>query len=279
MQGDLRDSGSVLREVTGCGTVYHVGADYRLWAKNPQELYQSNVEGTRNVLEACRRSGTERVVYTSTVGCIGIPRNGIGDESTPVSIGQMSGHYKRSKFLAEQVAVESAEKGAPVVIVNPTAPVGDHDRKPTPTGQIILDFIRGRMPAYVDTGLNLVDARDVAAGHILACERGKPGERYILGGENLTLAGIFGRLEAISGVAAPRIRLPYLVAYAFGALNTATSRLTGIAPRAPLEGVRMARAKMFVSCRKAQAELGYQAGPVDEALKRAVDWFRANGYC
>ena len=278
-QGDLRDADSVHRAVAGCGVVYHVAADYRLWARNPQELYQSNVDGTRNVPEACRRSGVEKVVYTSTVGCIGIPKNGIGDETTPVSIGEMSGHYKRSKFLAEQAALESARNGAPVVIVNPTAPVGDHDRKPTPTGGIILDFLRGKMPAYVDTGLNLVDVRDVAAGHILACERGKPAERYILGGENLTLAGIFARLEAISGVPAPKVRLPYPLAYAFGALDTAISRFTGAAPRAPIEGVRMARKKMYVSCRKAQSELGYQARPVEEALQRAVEWFRANGYC
>ena len=278
-QGDLRDARSVQSAVSGCGAVYHVAADYRLWARDTEELYRSNVEGTRNLLEACRRSGTQRVVYTSTVGCIGIPKNGVGDESTAVSIGQMGGHYKRSKFLAEQVALESARGGAPVVVVNPTAPVGDHDRKPTPTGKVILDFLQGRMPAYVDTGLNLVDARDVAAGHILACERGTPGERYILGGENLTLAQIFRRLETISGVTAPRIRLPYFAAYAFGALSTAVSRLTGKMPRAPLEGVRMARVKMFVSCRKAQTELGYQPRPVDEALERAVHWFRANGYC
>src|SRR5258708_2069952 len=192
--GDLRDSSSLERAVQGCGVVFHVAADYRLWAKDPSELYRSNVEGTRNLLEAARKHGVERVVYTSTVGCIGVPENGVGDEQQPVKLEEMSGAYKRSKFLAERVALDFAGNGFPVVIVNPTAPVGDHDVKPTPTGKIVLDFLKGDMPAFIDTGLNLVDVRDTAEAHLLAAERGKPGERYILGCENLTLAEILRRL-------------------------------------------------------------------------------------
>ncbi len=192
--GDLRDPASLERAAAGCGLVFHVAADYRLWARDPRELYRSNVEGTRNLLDAARRAGVERVVYTSTVGCIGIPHGGVGDENTPVSLDDMAGDYKRSKFLAEQVALEFARAGLPIVIVNPTAPVGDHDVKPTPTGKIVLDFLNGDMPAFIDTGLNIVDVRDTAEGHLLACERGRPGERYILGSENLTLAEILQML-------------------------------------------------------------------------------------
>ena len=197
--GDLRDPASLERAVSGCGLVFHVAADYRLWAKDPGELYRSNVEGTRNLLEAARRAGVERVVYTSTVGCIGIPHSGIGDETAPVTLADMAGDYKRSKFLAEQVALEFARGGFPVVIVNPTAPIGDHDVKPTPTGKIVLDFLNGDMPAFIDTGLNVVDVRDTAEGHLLACERGRAGERYILGSENLTLEQILGQLAEITG--------------------------------------------------------------------------------
>jgi dihydroflavonol-4-reductase len=277
--GDLRDAESLRRAVAGCGVVYHVAADYRLWARRPEEMYRSNVEGTRNLLAAAEQAGVERVVYTSTVGCIGVPEGGVGNERTPVSLGDMVGHYKRSKFLAERAALEFAARGLPVVIVNPTAPVGDHDFKPTPTGKTIVDYLRGRMRAYLDTGLNLVDVRDVAEGHRLACERGKPGERYILGCRNLTLQQIFGRLEAISGVPAPRREIPYAVAYAAGVLTTGWALLAGGEPLAPLDGVRMARKKMFVSHDKAAEELGYAPGSVDGALARAVDWFRANGYC
>lgn len=277
--GDLRDPESLTRAAAGCGLVFHVAADYRLWARQPEELYESNVRGTRNVLEAARRAGVERVVYTSTVGAIGIPPNGLGDERTPVSLEQMTGAYKRSKFLAEKEAREAARAGLPVVIVNPTAPVGDHDFKPTPTGRIILDFLRRAMPAYIETGLNFVDVRDVAEGHRLACERGRPGERYILGAENWTLEEFFRRLAAISGLPAPRRRIPYALALAAGALSTGWARLSGRPPRAPLDGVRMARKKMFVSSAKAACELGYSPGPVEEALRRAVEWFRANGYC
>lgn len=277
--GDLRDPGSLERAVAGCGLVFHVAADYRLWAADPRELYRSNVDGTRNLLEAARRAGVDRVVYTSTVGCIGVPKGQLGDESHPISLEEMAGAYKRSKFLAERIAMDFANAGFPVVIVNPTAPVGDHDTKPTPTGKIIVDFLKGDMPAFIDTGLNLVDARDVAEGHLLAAERGQPGERYILGCENLTLAEILRKLAAITGRRAPRVRLPYFAAYAFAAAGTGWARLTGSPPRAPLDAVRMARKKMFVSCEKARRELGFAPGPVAGALKRAVEWFQANQYC
>ncbi len=276
--GDLRDAESLQGAVAGCGTVYHVAADYRLWAPDAQAMYTSNVDGTRNLLEAARRERVERVVYTSTVGCIGLVKDGLGDETTPVSLEDMRGAYKRSKFMAERVALEYAAGGFPVVIVNPTAPIGDRDFKPTPTGQILLDFIRRAMPAYIETGLNFVDVRDVAEGHLLACERGRAGERYILGCENLTLAGVFGRLERISGVPAPKRKVPYAVAMAAGVVTTGLAGITGRAPKAPLDAVRMARKKMWVTHAKAADELGYRPGAVDNALERAVMWFRANGY-
>lgn len=275
--GDLRDKPSLERAVEGCTQVYHVAADYRLWAKDPSELYQSNVDGTRHLLEAAREAGVERVVYTSTVGCIGFKDGGEGDETTPVSLGDMTGHYKRSKFLAEKIALEFACSGLPVVVVNPTAPVGDHDFRPTPTGQTILDFLRGRMPAYLDTGLNIVDVRDVARGHLLACDKGQPGQRYILGAENLTLRRIFEVLSEISGVKAPTTEIPYAVAWAAAAIGGAVSRLTGKPPRAPMEGVRMARKKMWVSHQRAATELGYSPASAKTALKSAVQWFRESG--
>jgi dihydroflavonol-4-reductase len=271
--GDLRDFASLERAVAGCKLVFHVAADYRLWSRHPQELYDSNVGGTRNLLTAAQKAGVERFVYTSTVGCIGVPHDGIGDEDQPCTLEEMSGDYKRSKFQAEQVALEFARGGFPVVIVNPTAPVGDHDFKPTPTGKIILDFITGKMPAYIDTGLNLVDARDVAAGHLLAAERGRIGERYILGCENLTLKQILDRLAKITGKKAPSMQLPYAVAYAAGVATTAWATVTGQSPKAPLEAVKMAKKKMFVTHAKAARELGYAPGPVDRALARAVEWF------
>ncbi len=277
--GDLRDRNSLENAVTGCQLVFHVAADYRLWSRHPQDLYDSNVTGTRNVLEAAARAGTERIVYTSTVGCIGMPKDANGVETTPVSISDMAGHYKRSKWLAEQVTVEKARAGLPVVIVNPTAPIGDHDWKPTPTGKIIVDFLSNRLPAYVDTGLNLVDVRDIAAGHLLAAERGRVGERYILGCENVTLKDILGRLGAMAGKPAPKTQVPYALAYAAGLITTAWANVTGKPPIAPLEGVKMARKKMFVSADKAQRELGFTPAPVDAALRRAIAWFRANGYC
>ena len=279
VRGDLCDASSLDRAVEGCGLVFHVAADYRLWARDPEELYRANVEGTRSLLEAARRAGVERVVYTSTVGCIGIPKDGLGDETVPVTIQEMAGAYKRSKFLAERVVFEFAASGFPVVVVNPTAPIGDHDVKPTPTGKIVLDFMKGAMPAYIDTGLNLVDARDTAVAHLLAAERGRPGERYIVGAENLTLAQILEKLARLTGIAAPRVKLPYAVAYAAGVVTTGWARVTGKPPLAPLDAVRMARKKVFVSHAKAARELGFSPGPVDLALGRAVEWFRANGYC
>jgi dihydroflavonol-4-reductase len=279
VQGDLRNPDSLAVAVDGCRVVYHVAADYRLWTRNPDEMYRSNVEGTRHLLEAAERSGIERVVYTSTVGCIGVPKDGIGDEQTPVGIEDMQGPYKQSKFLAERVALEFAAGGFPVVIVNPTAPVGDHDFKPTPTGKMLVDFARGAMPAFLDTGLNVVDVRDVAAGHLAACDRGKIGERYILGAENMTLEGIFRTLAKALERPAPKIRVPYAVAYAVGMVSTAWAGVTGKEPLAPLDGVKMARKKMWVRQEKAERELGYAPGPAAGALERAVAWFRANGYC
>jgi len=276
--GDLRDPESLARAIVGCRLVFHIAADYRLWSKHPSDLYRSNVDGTRNLLEAAEKARVERIVYTSTVGCIGMPKGLLGDEQTPVSIADMTGHYKRSKWLAEQVALDKARAGLPVVIVNPTAPVGDHDWKPTPTGKIILDFLRGKLPAFLDTGLNLVDARDTALGHLLAAERGRPGERYILGCENLTFEQILGRLSVIAHRPAPKIKAPYALAYAAALVSTAWANLTGIAPVVPLEGVKMARKKMFVTHAKASRELGFSPGPIDAALRRAVDWFQSNGY-
>jgi dihydroflavonol-4-reductase len=279
VEGDLRDAASLERAVAGCDRVFHVAADYRLWSRHSEDLYQSNVEGTRNLLNAAQRAGIERVVYTSTVGCIGIPKDRPGDETEPADERSMAGHYKRSKWLAEQVAIQKAREGVPVVIVNPTAPVGDHDWKPTPTGKIILDFLRDRLPAFIDTGLNLVGARDVAEGHLLAAERGRIGERYILGAENLTLQQILERLARLTDKKAPTMRIPYVVAFTTGIISTALANITGKQPLAPLEGVRMARKKMFVSHAKATRELGFQPGPVNESLLRAVTWFRENGYC
>jgi dihydroflavonol-4-reductase len=273
--GDLRDSASIERAMSGCDGVFHVAADYRLWAKDSSELYRSNVDGTRNVLEAAKKAGIERVVYTSTVGCIGVPHDGLGDEDAKISLGDMTGDYKRSKFMAEQVALDYARGGLPVVIVNPTAPVGDHDFKPTPTGKIVADFMAGAMPAYIDTGLNIVDARDCARGHLLAFDRGRAGERYILGAENLTLAEILFKLAEITGRKAPTTQIPYAVAYTAGVFSTALAALTGRPPRVPIDAVRMARKKMWVSHEKARLELGFHPGPADIALSRAVEWFRA----
>jgi dihydroflavonol-4-reductase len=277
IQGDLRDPASLERAVAGCGTVYHVAADYRLWTRDPQEMHKSNVEGTRAMLHAARRAGVERFVYTSTVGCIAVPEGGIGDETMVARIEDMQGPYKQSKLLAEQVALEFAREGFPVVIVNPTAPVGDHDFKPTPTGKIIVDFVGGKMPAYLDTGLNVVDVRDVAVAHLAACERGRVGERYILGAENMTLRQIFEALAPVAGRKPPAIEIPYGVAYVAGVFSTAWANLTGQEPRAPLDGVKMARKKMWVRHDKAAKELGYAPGPASQALARAVEWFRAHG--
>lgn len=277
--GDLRDAASLERAVVGCAGMFHVAADYRLWSKHPKDMYLSNVDGTRNLLEAARRSGVERVVYTSTVGCMGFKDGELADEGSPVCLDAMTGHYKRSKFLAEMAALQFAQENFPVVIVNPTAPIGDHDSKPTPTGKTIVDFLRGDMPAYLDTGLNLVDVRNVAEGHLLAFEKGKVGERYILGCENLTLQQILERLGKQSNRRAPKVRIPYAVAYLAALASTGWAEVTGNPPRVPLEAVRMAKKKMWVSCDKAKRELGYLPTSVDAALKRAVDWFQGNGYC
>jgi dihydroflavonol-4-reductase len=276
IQGDLRDPESLQRAVAGCGVVFHVAADYRLWTRHPEEMFRSNVDGTRAILDAARRAGVERFVYTSTVGCIAVPP---GDETGTPRLEEMQGPYKRSKLLAERVALEFVHQGFPVIIVNPTAPVGDHDFKPTPTGRIVVDFVRGKMPAYLDTGLNVVDVRDVAQAHLLACERGAAGERYILGSENMTLRQIFEALAPVAGRKPPSLRIPYGVAYAAGVASTAWAGITGKEPRAPLDGVRMARKKMWVRHDKAARELGYAPGPAAEALRRAAAWFHENGYC
>lgn len=274
--GDLKDPISLLRCTQGCRRVYHVAADYRLWAKNPQDIYDNNVGGTRNLLSACCEAGVEKVIYTSTVGAIGMNKDGLpADESTPVKLDDMIGHYKRSKFMAEQVAHEFAASGLPVVIVNPTTPVGPGDIKPTPTGRIILEFIKNRMPAYVDTGLNLVGVEDVAKGHLLAEEKGKIGERYILGGENWSLEEILEALARICGKHTPRVRIPWILALTAGYLdNFFMGSILRREPMIPLEGVRMARYKMYISCEKARKELGYDPQPAEKALREAVDYFR-----
>lgn len=279
IEGDLRDARSVQRAILGCGAVFHVAADYRLWARDRDEIFETNVRGTSQLLELASIEGVDRLVYTSTVGCIGIPGEGFGTEDTPVDPNQMAGVYKESKYLAEQSVLRLAEQGFPAVIVNPTAPVGERDAKPTPTGRIVLDFLRGRMPAYIETGLNVVDVEDVARGHLLAFEHGVPGERYILGSENLTMREILEILAEESGLTAPSLKLPYSVAMAFAVLDTALATVTGKEPRAPVDAVKMARKKMFVSCAKAERELGFRAAPARQGLAKAIRWFRANGYC
>jgi dihydroflavonol-4-reductase len=259
--------------------VYHVAADYRLWAPDPHDIYEANVTGTRNLLQAARRAGVARFVYTSTVATIAVPHgDSLPDERTVTAVGQMIGHYKRSKWLAEQEALRAARAGTPVVIVNPTTPVGPGDAKPTPTGRVVVDFLNGRMPAYVDTGLNFVPVEDAAAGHLLAAERGALGERYILGGENLSLKQVLAILAGASGRPAPRIRLPHALALAAGYVDAVRARLLHREPQIPLEGVRMARHSMFVNAGKARRELGFAPGPVAAALERAVRWYEANGY-
>ena len=278
--GDLRDAASLERAMQGCDVVFHVAADYRLWLKNPDEMYRSNVEGTRAILEAARKNKVRCVVYTSSVATIGFTGNGRpADEDSPVALADMIGHYKRSKFMAEQVALEAGRNGLRVVTVNPTTPVGEQDIKPTPTGRIVLDFLKGKFPAYVETGLNLVDVRECALGHIAAMEKGETGERYILGGEDLTLKQILDKLGAISGLPSPTVKLPYFVAYAAGFVDENFSgRLLGREPRATVETVRMGKKKMWASSAKAERELGWKPLPADNALRRAVEWFRANAY-
>lgn len=277
--GDLRDADSLERACRGVELVFHVAADYRLWVPDPAAMYDSNVEGTRRLLQAAGRAGVRRLVYTSTVATIAVPRPGpLPDERVEARLEEMIGHYKRSKWLAEQVVRTASAAGFPAIIVNPTTPVGPGDWKPTPTGRIILDFLRGRMPAYVDTGLNLVAVEDVAEGHLLAATRGQVGERYLLGGRNMTLKEIFDVLARLTGRPAPRLRLPHAVALAAGWTDQLWSRLTGREPRIPLDGVRMARHRMFVDCSRAERELGFRPSSVEAALERAVRWYREQGY-
>jgi dihydroflavonol-4-reductase len=278
--GDLRDPASLEKALAGCDTVFHVAADYRLWVRDPHQMYRANVEGTRALLDAARKNAVQRIVYTSSVATIGFTSNGhTADEDSPVSLDDMIGHYKRSKFMAEQIALEAGRSGMHVVTVNPTTPVGEQDVKPTPTGRIVLDFLKRKFPAYVETGLNLVDVRDCARGHVAALEKGKSGERYILGGENLTLKQILDKLAAITGLSSPRVKLPYIFAFATGIIDeTITGRMLNKEPRATMDAVRMGKKMMFATSAKAERELGWKIVPVDDALRRAVGWFRDNGY-
>ncbi len=279
LRGDILDVDSLQPAIKGCGLVFHAAADYRLWARDPDEIYRNNVDGTRNVLEACARAGIERVVYTSSVGALGLPRDGgPGTETTPVRLEDMIGPYKRSKFLAERVAEEYAARGLGVVIVNPTNPIGPWEVKPTPTGRMILDYLLGRMFGTLDTGLNLIHVADVARGHLLAARLGRVGEKYILGCENHSLAEIFRMLERITGIRAPRLRLPHALVFLVALANEGLARATGRPPRVPLAGVRMARKHMYFSAEKAVRELGLSQTPVEQALRDAVDWFVAHGY-
>jgi dihydroflavonol-4-reductase len=278
-EGDLLDPDSLRRAAAGARHVYHAAADYRLWAPDLRDLYRANVDGTRHLLQAAAEAGAERIIYTSTVGAVGIPKDGTpGDEATPVSLAEMVGAYKASKFLAERVADEWAARGAPVVIVNPSAPIGPWDVRPTPTGQMIVDFLNGKMIGSVDTGLNVVHVRDVARGHILAARKGRVGERYILGHRNLPLLEIFRMLSSLTGVPAPRLRVPYPVAWVAAAAMEGVSRLTRRPPAVPLTAVRMARKRMYFSSDKAIRELGLPQTPAETALRDAVDWFVERGY-
>lgn len=280
VMGDLRDAVSLKKAVAGCDVVFHVAADYRLWVRDPDQMYRSNVEGTKAILEAARESKVRRVVYTSSVATMGFQSNGhLANEESPVSLANMIGPYKRSKYMAEELAIEAGKSGMDVVVVNPTTPVGERDIKPTPTGRIVVDFLKKKFPAYVDTGLNLVDVAECAQGHIAALEKGRSGERYILGGENLTLKQILDRLADITGLPSPKIKVPYVVALATGVVDqVVTGYIRNREPRATIDAVRMGRKKMFVSSGKAEHDLGWKTVPVNAALRRAVEWFQANGY-
>jgi dihydroflavonol-4-reductase len=279
VRGDLRDRAALDAAIRGAAWVFHVAADYRLWARNPREIYDNNVEGTRCLLDRCREAGVERLIYTSSVATLAAPRLGsLADERTAGQLDEMAGAYKRSKLLAEQLVLEAASKAVPAVVVNPTTPVGPGDWKPTPTGRIIVDFLRGRMPAYVETGLNLVPVEDVATGHLLAGQRGRVGERYILGARNMTLKEIFDALAAVSGRPAPKVRIPLVLAFAIGSASEAVAHFTDREPRVPLDGVRMARRPMFVDGSKARRELEFTPGSVESALERAVTWYIDRGY-
>jgi dihydroflavonol-4-reductase len=277
--GDLREPASLTTALRGCRHLYHIAAHYALWAKDPSIFYEVNGAGTKNLMEAAREVGTERIVYCSTIGAIGLPPDGgPGTEDTPVSLAQMAGHYKRSKYLAEQEVLQLAKEGLPVVIVNPSAPVGAGDVKPTPTGQMIVDFMKGRMPAYIETGMNIVDVDDVAEGHLLAMQKGRVGERYILGCKNLLLREVFEILSQLTGVKAPTLKLPRPAVLPLAHVNLWLANLTGRPPRIPLEGVKMAKYRMHYDCSKAIRELGIPQTPPEVALGKAVRWFQAHGY-
>jgi dihydroflavonol-4-reductase len=276
--GDLRDPSSLDRAMKGVERVFHVAADYRLWAKKPQDIYDSNLGGTKNLLVAAKQAGVSLLIYTSTVATIAVDRPQLPNELTDSKLGEMVGHYKRSKWMAEQEVLQAAKAGMPVIVAMPTTPVGPWDWKPTPTGKIILDFLNGKMPGYVDTGLNFVGVEDCAAGHLLLAEKGKPGERYLLGAENLTLKALLDLLAKITGLAAPSLKIPHGVALGVAYMESAFSRLMGKEPQIPVEGVKIAQHKMFVDVSRAQKELGFQPGPVAGALERAARWYVANGY-
>ena len=278
--GDLRQPESLRPAIRGCDALVHVAADYRLWVRDPQQMYAANVEGTRELLRIAREEGVAKVVYTSSVATMGFKADGtIVNEETPVALSDMIGHYKRSKFLGEQEAIRAAKAGQYVMILNPTTPIGPGDAKPTPTGRIVVDFLNRKFPAYVDTGLNLVDVTEVARMHVVALKRGTPGERYILGGENLTLKQILDRMSASTGLPSPKWKVPHAVAMGFAFFDeTLTGKLRGKEPRATVEAVRMGKKMMFASSAKAERGLGFQVMPVYPALRAAIDWFIAHGY-
>ncbi len=276
--GDLRDPASLDRAMKGIKRVFHVAADYRLWARRKQDIYDSNVGGTKNLLAAAKRAGVEQLIYTSTVATIAVDRPQLPNEFTDAKLEEMVGHYKRSKWMAEREVLNAAKSGLPVIVAMPTTPIGPWDWKPTPTGKIVLDFLNGKMPGYVKTGLNFVGVEECAAGHLLISEKGKIGERYLLGGENLTLKGMLDILAKITGLRAPMLKIPHGLALGVAYANTVFSRLVGREPGIPIEGVKIARHMMFVDSSRAQRELGFKAGPVSAALERAVRWYEANGY-
>jgi dihydroflavonol-4-reductase len=276
--GDLRDAASLERALTGIQKVFHVAADYRLWSKRSQDIYDSNVGGTKNLLEAAKRARVEQFIYTSTVATIAVDRPELPNEATDAKLEEMVGHYKRSKWLAERQVLDAARQGFPAIIAMPTTPVGPWDWKPTPTGKIILDFLNGKMPGYVETGLNFVGVEECAAGHLLVSEKGKVGERYLLGCENLTLKAVLDTLARITGLPAPTLKIPHGLALGVAYAETAFSRLIGREPQIPVEGVKIARHMMFVDCSRAPRELGFRPGSVNAPFERAVRWYEANGY-
>ena len=279
VEGDILDFDTVLRGVSECGWVFHCAAAYKFWARDPRDIYKTNVNGTDNVLVAAHLAGVERIVYTSTVGTIGLPKVGLGNETTPLPTHQVVGNYKRSKYLAEKIVLKKATAGIPVIVVNPTAPVGAWDVKPTPTGKVILDFLKQKMPAYVHTGLNFVDVSDVAEGHILAAIKGTIGERYILGNQNMSLLELFENLQELSGRKRPRLHIPNWIAMGVGQVDDLLeNKILRREPKIPLEGIKMAQICTYVSSQKAVDQLGFPQSPVNEALNQAIQWFRDKGY-